>query len=180
MSQRRNSVAFDGGSRWYAVQAQPAREHIALQHLERQGFESFCPVQMRARRIGRHTATRLHPFFPGYLFVRLDVERQRWRSVNGTTGVLRLIGCSESGRARPAPLPEGLVERLKALSSANGELLFRDELNPGDKVRVVRGPFERLCGVLERAGDHERVTILLDILSTEVRVRISRSMLIAA
>jgi transcriptional antiterminator RfaH len=180
MSQDRNSVELNGGCRWYAVQAQPAREQLALRHLSRQGFEAFCPVQTRARRIGRHSVTRLAPFFPGYLFVRLDLERQRWRSVNGTTGVLRLVGSGDRGRARPTPVPEGVVERLRELSRTNGELSFRPEFVEGDAVRVVAGPFDQLCGVLEQAGHHERVTILLEILSTEVRVKVSRSLLIAA
>ena len=43
------------------------------------------------------------PLFPGYLFVSLDLTRDRWRSINSTYGVLGLIMGGESrGRCRPA------------------------------------------------------------------------------
>lgn len=167
------------GPRWYAVQTRPRSEALALRHLENQGFEAYCPRLRRIKRIGRNKVATLDPFFPGYLFVSMDLERQRWRSVNGTIGVLRLVGFGNSDGGRPAPLPLGLVERFRDLSHGD-ELRFEERLSPGDAVRVTAGPFAELCGVLESAGDVERVTILLDILSKSTRVKISRDMLIAA
>lgn len=172
--------SIEGGRqnrRWYAVQAQPHREQLAIAHLERQHFQTFFPTVAKLRKIGKQTKTVPAPFFPGYLFVRLDLERERWRSINGTIGVLRLIAFSSSGR--PAPLPIGFVERLIEVSGAGG-LKARDGLNAGDAVRVLGGPFDDLCGVLETSGQQERVTILLSLLGQETRVSLSRGSLIAA
>lgn len=166
--------------RWYAVQARPTRERLALQNLNNQGFEALCPMQRKARKNSQRWQSVLRPYFPGYLFVRLDLERQRWRSINGTLGVVRIVGTGSDGQARPTPLPIGLVERFVELQSADGELKFAENLNVGDAVRIVGGPFDNLCGVLEAAGDVQRVTILLDMLSQETRVRVGRHMLIAA
>lgn len=119
-------------------------------------------------------------FFPGYLFVALDLKREHWRSINGTRGVIRLVGCGGSEEATPTPVPTGIVERLKELSAPNGELRFDEVLSAGDRVRILGGPFDALCGVLQEAGDKERVTILLDILSKQTRVEIERRRLISA
>ena len=40
-------------SRWAAVQTQPRREELALQHLARQKFKTFCPRRRQERKIGR-------------------------------------------------------------------------------------------------------------------------------
>jgi transcriptional antiterminator RfaH len=168
------------GARWYAVQAQAGREHIAVKHLERQHFATFCAMRRRVRKIGRHQVSGLSPYFPGYVLVQLDTERQRWRSINGTVGVIRIVSLGRGGGDRPAPLPLGFVEQLQKMSGDNGELEFRDQLVAGDRVRVVGGPFDDLCGTLESAADHERVVILLDLLSQETKVRMARHMLVAA
>jgi transcription antitermination factor NusG len=167
-----------GSDRWYAVQAQPRRERVALRHLGNQGFATFCPMGWRTKRVGRHSVSSLDPFFPGYVFVSMNLDRQPWRSINGTIGVARIV-CL--GHARPQPLPEGLVERFEALSDPeNGQLKFRENLSQGDAVRVMGGPFDQLCGTLETAGNLERVTILLEVLSKETRVQLGRNLLVAA
>ena len=175
-----SSAVERGGARWYVAQTKPRAEALALTHLGNQNFSAFSPMRTRVRRLRGRTIHARTSFFPGYVFVRLDLERQRWRSVNGTIGVTRLVGFGERNHGQPAPLPPGLVERLQELSGADGELRFEEQFSPGDTVRIMGGPFDQLIGTLESAGDLERVTILLDILSKETRVRLSRDMLVPA
>ena len=72
---------------------------------------------------------------------------QRWRSVNGTLGVQRLITDGE----RPIAVAPGVVETLVGgeRRPARGAL-WRRRLAIGDAVRVVAGPFARQrLGVLQ-------------------------------
>jgi transcription antitermination factor NusG len=87
--------------RWYLVRALTNREAFAAEHLERQGFSTFLPRQPRTIRHARRIRVSLAAYFPGYLFVTLDLARQRWRSINGTLGVAHLVGAGE----RPTPVP---------------------------------------------------------------------------
>src|ERR1700694_1974440 len=73
--------------RWFAVQSLARRERWAAKHLRNQNFSVFLPCRRTTRRHARKLETILAPFFPGYLFVSLDLARDRWRSVNGTFGV---------------------------------------------------------------------------------------------
>ena len=167
------------GRRWYVVRSQPRKEALALRHLHNQRIAAFCPMSQLGPRNTRREP-QFRPFFPSYLFVQLDVERERWRSVNGTIGVIGLVGTGRTSAGRPTPLPEGLIERMQASSATDGKLRFRELLAKGDEVRIVGGPFNTLCGILETSGDADRVTILLDILSKETRVQLSRDILVAA
>lgn len=162
--------------RWFAVHAQPRRETLALAHLERQGFEAFLPQVHHIRRIGTRRREVLEPFFASYLFACLDPATDRWRSINGTIGVRRIVCFGDL----PAPLPAGFVEDLRGSFGPNGELHFEERLAPGDPVRIIGGPLGDHCGTLFAAGPGERVTILLDLLGAKRRVMMTRSRLRAA
>jgi len=164
------------GKRWFAVQTQPRKERLALHHLGNQAFETFCPLRRASRRIGTSRVTALEPFFPSYAFVRLDIARDRWRSINGTIGVARLV----SFGSEPIALPHGLIERLRRLCGEDGELTFDEELHSGDRVRIVGGPLDTLCGLLVRAEPGKRVTVLLELLSSATQVKLMRDRLVRA
>jgi transcriptional antiterminator RfaH len=164
--------------RWYVVHTHPRGEARALANLRRQGFEAYLPCY-RARR--RH-AGRVHgvskPLFPRYLFVALDIARQRWRAIQSTFGVSHLVGHAE----RPAALPHAVVEAIRAREDAQGmvQLGSAAAIQPGAKVQVVEGIFADRFGLFESIDDDTRVTVLLGILGRELRVTLPVSSVIAA
>lgn len=157
--------------RWFAVKTQASREFIAAAHLRRQDFVTFLPLVSTAVRWPTRMQVVRKPFFPGYLFVRLDLARDRWRSINGTVGVVRLVQFGDA----PSPAPRGLIESMQALTNDHGELQLDDPLMPGSPVRVVGGPFDRMAGVFQGREPAERVRILISMLSREVLVTLPRA-----
>jgi transcriptional antiterminator RfaH len=101
--------------RWYVAQTIARRELFALGELEAQSFRAFCPYVMRTVRHARKARTVRSAFFPGYLFVALDLARDRWRSINGTLGVKRLLVDGDG-----APLPT--CKRDRRCASSRGHL----------------------------------------------------------
>ncbi len=85
-----NHLQLKEGERWFAVQTLPHREAGACLQLENQGYRVFLPRIRKTRRHARKLDTVLAPFFPRYLFIILDMNRDQWRSVNGTFGVSQL------------------------------------------------------------------------------------------
>jgi transcriptional antiterminator RfaH len=162
----------DGGVRWYLVRALTGRENLAVEQLERQGFVTFLPKQPKTIRHARRLTVRLAAYFPGYLFVQLDLARQRWRSINGTLGVAHLVGPGD----KPAPVPKGVVEALAAAADARG-VLEGPPLQAGQQVRIIAGAFADKLAVIERLDEAGRVRVLLDIVSGRVPVTIDREML---
>lgn len=163
---------------WYAVQTQPSSEDRAVGHLQRQGYDIYLPRYARKRRHARRIDTVASPLFPGYLFVRLDLERMAWRSVDGTRGVIRLVRRGD----RPAPLPEGVVERLRDCEDESGlhtpaSLMV---LAPGTPLRIVGGAFDDHVGVFERMSADSRVVLMLSLLGRTVQVSLPRSAVDAA
>lgn len=157
--------------RWYAVKAQPRREALAQLHLQRQSFETFMPVISQTVRSPSGYTPRRTAFFPGYLFTRLDLSTDRWRCINSTVGVSRLVEFA----GRPAAAPRGLVEYMQAHVSDAGDLHLNDEIAVGSNVRVIDGPFDRLIGILQRSDANHRVTVLIGLMERQVSVSMPRA-----
>jgi transcriptional antiterminator RfaH len=164
------------GDRWYVAMTLPHGERMAAANLGYQGFRSFLPLQRVTLRHARQFRTTLAPVFARYLFLILDLDAQRWRSVNGTRGVARLI---TDGR-RPTAVPSGVVETLALSSDAAGTLVFRQALAIGDRVRLLAGPFADSFGVLERLDGADRVQLMLDLIGGPMKISAPREIVAAA
>lgn len=84
-------LKLTGKDPWYVAQTLHHREKLAELHLNAQGFRTFFPCFRKTVRHARQLRNVIAPVFPGYIFVNFNRERDRWRSINGTLGVARLI-----------------------------------------------------------------------------------------
>ena len=162
------------GHRWFAVHTRPHAEHKAAFNLRRQGYTVYLPEHRKRRRHARRTDWIRAPFFPRYLFVRLDPEVTRWRAINSTFGVTGLVSMSDGGR--PTPVPAGIVEALEARRDADGLIAVDPmaRLKTGDSVRLCEGPFAEVEGIFASVDDHDRIVVLLDLMGRPVRVQVTR------
>jgi transcription elongation factor/antiterminator RfaH len=169
-------LTLDGDERWFLVHTLPRSEQRARLHLEAQGFTTHLPQVSKTIRHARQLRTVLAPLFARYLFIILDVGRDRWLSVRSTFGVSCLFTCD----GRPVPVPVGIVEALISHTGDANLALFDDGLHKGQQVRVMSGPFADFVGTLERLDENGRVRVLLKMMSTTVPVAIDRSRLLPA
>jgi transcriptional antiterminator RfaH len=158
--------------RWYVARTLPQRELQAAKQLANQEFRAFLPRYWKNRRHARRVETISAPLFPRYIFVVLDRSRDRWRSINGTLGVERLL--MQGGE--PHPVPRGVVESLINSIDASGNIQFHYQLKEGQSLKVTAGPFADLVGTLERLDDHGRVRILLELMGGPVRVTLPQTL----
>jgi transcriptional antiterminator RfaH len=169
-------LALTENERWYVARTLPQRELHAARQLANQGFRSFVPRYWKNRRHARKVETISAPLFPRYIFVVVDRTRDRWRSINGTLGVERLLMYG----GEPQAVPVGVVENLIAAADVEGNVRFGFHLKEGQAVKVTAGPFADLVGQLERLDDNGRVRVLLEILGGKVRVALPQDLLAPA
>lgn len=155
-----------GNDRWFVVHTKAHAERKAATHLEQQGFGIFFPRLRKLVRHARQERQVLTAMFPGYIFVSLDLGRDRWRSINGTAGVIRVITNGDF----PAAVPAGVVETIRSKLGHGDELDYRPELKPGQQVRIFRGPLAEFVGTLETLEPTGRVRVLLAMLGRSVSV----------
>jgi len=148
------------------VHAKPHEEDRAALNLRRQAYEVYCPRTRKVVRHARKVTQHVSSLFPGYLFVRLDLSCDHWRSVNGTRGVVKLVTFQDI----PAAVPVGIVEALQSRTDLDGAIMWSSCLKEGQQVEVADGPFAGLIGTLQDLSGADRVCVLLNLLGRSVAV----------
>ena len=167
----RRCLDLERGQRWFVARVLPHREASAQFNLHRQGYRSFAPGLRRTIRHARTMRNVIAPLFPGYIFVILDLSADRWRCVNSTIGVASLI----MGVEQPTPVPPGIVEALVAATESSGTVRLDRDLEIGQKLRILSGPFAATLCRLAHLDDKGRVRVLLEFMGAEVSARLDRS-----
>ena len=153
--------------RWYAARTRPLAEYVVRGHLETAGFGVFLPCgQTRTPRPGHQDA----PLFPGYLFLRYDLEKQGWGPVRRVPQLVGLVSFGKEVPAVPDDVMDDLVQRVKAINGRGG---LWPRFRPGERVRVALGPTESLAEVVEPAkSPRARVRVLLEFLGRTVEAKV--------
>jgi transcriptional antiterminator RfaH len=120
----------------------------------------------RSIRHARKSTLAQMALFPGYIFVALDLTRDRWRCINSTSGVARLVMVAE----KPLPLPRGFAEAL-ITDDLSGDLgIVRETFAENQSVCLKDGPFNDIIGRIRTIDARGRVNILLELMGRTVAV----------
>ena len=158
---------------WYAVQTEPHKESLANGALGAIfGVGTYLPI-VHVKPVNPRARKR-RPFFPGYLFVRADLEEVGPSTIRWAPGVVRLLGCDDV----PIPVPEHVIAEIQRRV---GQVQAEDPLGLGrlrkdDRVRITTGPFAGYEGMFDTHLDGKmRGRILVEFLGritpAEVDVR---------
>lgn len=170
--------------RWYVVHAysgyekqvmRSLQERIKLEGMEDAFGEIIVPteevVEMRA---GQKRKSE-RKFFPGYVFIQVDMSEAAWHLIKGTPRVLGFIGGTA---AKPAPISEREAEAmLRRVADSDEKPRPRTLFEPGETVRVVDGPFADFNGVVEDVNyEKSRIHVAVTIFgrSTPVELEFSQ------
>lgn len=157
-------------ARWCVVQTHQHSESLAERHLRSQNFQTYLPKRRRTVRHARIVRTVSSAYFDCYLFVSL-VQQQSWYPINSTVGVRKLV----MSKGMPVPAPYGVVESLISATDDDGILHPDILLRPGQRIRIMDGPFSDQLGVLDHVGSAGAVRILLDIMNRSIPIFIDRN-----
>lgn len=157
--------------RWYVIHTLPRGEEIAMQHLQQQGYEAFLPRFHKTRRHARKVEVVIAPLFPRYMFVKLDLETDRFLPINSTRGVAYVV----RQKGTPMPVPVGVIEELMLRADVKEvvPLSSLELFNTGATLEILEGAFAGQTGTFEKMSDSERVQLLLNVLGREVKIAVS-------
>lgn len=154
--------------RWYVLHTKPRNEKYVAIILEQRGIQVFLPEFSRKIANGQ---TKKTAFFPGYLFISLDLDSvasSQWQWVPGSRYIV-------AHGDQPVPVPDEVI-KLVAHNVMEAELLASSphlQFKPGDMVRIKDGPFEDMLAIFEGpTKPAERVRVLISSMNRAVRVRV--------
>jgi transcription antitermination factor NusG len=147
---------------WYALRSKPRKEEVLWQQLVAREVEVFFP-RIRVHPVNPRSR-KLRPYFPGYMFVRVDLEEVGLSKFNWMPHAIGLV----SFDGIPATVPDNLIhavrKRVEEIAEVGGE--FYDGLQAGDPVRISSGPFSGYEAIFDtRLPGTERVRVLIQMLS---------------
>ena len=150
-------------AKWYVLRTKPHKERAVFRMLLQEDNVDVYFPSLRVEPVNPR-ASKIRPYFTGYMFVNIDLEQEgdnalRWTP--GTNGLVRFGG-------QPASVPEDLIHELKKrLAKAQEEQdQTRDDFQKGDRVRIVDGPLAGYEAIFDtRLSGKARVQILLALLS---------------
>lgn len=160
--------------RWYACYTRGRHEKRVAALLEERGFEVFLPLVPRERQWHDRTKVVEFPLFPSYVFGRfsLDALAEVLR-VPGATTIVRFNG-------EPAAIPDEEIANVRRFATALAETGVVPEpapmveLEAGEAVRVVSGPFRNVEGVVleRRSGGRALIQVGLRVIRQGLKVEV--------
>jgi transcription antitermination factor NusG len=151
-------------SHWYATYTRANHERCVADQFASRGVEHFLP-QYESVRKWKDRRVRLQlPLFPGYVFVRL-APHDRLRILQ-IPSVVRVVSFNGS----PTPIPDEEINILRAGLSRSAGAQPHPFLTVGRRVRIARGPFAGLEGILKRKKGNLRVIVSLELIQRSVAV----------
>ena len=165
----------EGARQWMVVNTQPHRERFALENLDRQDFTSYCPMLQKTVRHARKARNVLRPMFPGYVFVEVDLEHQRWQSILSTYGVRSVVRCGDE----PSFLTRDFIASLKVREVDGVIVRPQSRYTIGQKVRFSGGAFDNLIATIIDMDEKDRLVVLMDLLNSRVKVKVGEGSVFA-
>lgn len=146
---------------WYALQSKPNRESFLNSQLSHRQIETYFPC-LRVSPVNPR-ARKMKPYFPGYLFVRLDLGQTPVSSLAWVPGANRLVSFDDL----PASVPDEAIDAIRK----NVDQINNQSRNPkpalqhGDPVEILDGPFKGYQAIFDAAIEgSERVRLLVKLL----------------
>lgn len=161
---------------WYAAQFKPNSCFFAKRNLENQGFKTFLPLIEVTKRRSSKFCKEIKPLFPGYIFVSFDLNTFNWNAVNNTIGMSKLVAINNV----PQSVPVNFISSLRVRCNYRGILLTGTQQELGTEVKVLRGPFASMIGLVEKIDPKDRITLLFEMLGRKAKVSVSNTDLTTA
>ena len=176
--------------RWYGVQVASNCESKVKTTLEKRAevlhvnnriHEIIIPTQPKA--VATKGGKRKHvqeKVFPGYILIHMVLDDETAMAVRTTPNVLNFVGVEQQrlskdkhGHVVPKPLSQKEVRKFLEQQKANEQVII-SQLEPGDLVTVLTGPFATFTGeVISVSEDRTKVKALVEMFGRTTSVELA-------
>ena len=154
---------------WYVLHTKSRFENVVHEGLVKKSLETFLPkIKVKSKRRDRNLMISA-PLFPGYLFVKTDLNPREHIEIVKTAGAVRLIGTQNA----PVSVPIDTVESLRIMVSGDDSVSTGFIFRKGDRVMVVSGPFAGINGIFSRYRGKGRVVVNIEALGQFAQVDVN-------
>ncbi|MBN1384307.1 MAG: transcription termination/antitermination factor NusG [Elusimicrobia bacterium] len=164
---------------WYVIHTLTNYEEKVKQELEKQinnlslsgkFGKILIPTEEVVQIKKNKRVSKKRKYFPGYVFIQVDIDNETYWIVRNTTGVSGFLG-----GLKPTPLPEAEVSNVINLveapppSKPKPAIIFEVE----ESVRIIEGPFANFIGVIEEVNEEKgKLKVMVSIFGRSTPVEL--------
>ncbi len=153
---------------WYVLHTKSRFENVVNDGLFKKSIDVFLPkITVASKRKDRKKMIRV-PLFPGYVFVRTDLEPNHHLEIVKTVGAVKLVG----NRQGPVSVPDETIDSLKIMVATEQPISTGYQFQKGDRVMVIDGPLAGVTGIFERYGRSGRIVVHIEALAQFAAVEV--------
>ncbi len=160
-------------AKWYVVHTYSGHENKVKVNIEKivenRGMQDLVlsiivPTEDVVEMKNGQRKVKTRKMFPGYVLVKMIVTNESWYLVRNTQGVTGFVGHG----SEPIPLTNEEVRRMGI-----EKIYIQLDIEPGDSVKVINGPFESFMGVVEEVNmDKQTLKVKISMFGRDTPVEL--------
>jgi transcription termination/antitermination protein NusG len=155
--------------KWYVVHTYSGHENkarLSLQervkqfNLSRSFGQVLIPTESVLEVKGGQRRTTTRKFYPGYMFVQMELNEATYHLVKNTPKITGFLGGNT-----PTPVPEKDISSIQSQQQEGAvKPKPRVSFEQNENVRVIDGPFANFAGIVEEVKpEKQKVRVLVSI-----------------
>jgi transcriptional antiterminator NusG len=160
-------------AKWYVVHTYSGHENKVKANIEKivenRGMQDLVlnvvvPTEDHVEIKNGQRKVKTRKMFPGYVLVKMIVTNESWYLVRNTQGVTGFVGHG----SEPIPLTDEEIRRMGIEKT-----YIQLDIEPGDSVKVINGPFESFMGVVEEVNiDKQTLKVRISMFGRDTPVEL--------
>lgn len=160
-------------AKWYVIHTYSGHENKVKVNIEKivenRGMQDLVlsvivPTEDHVEIKNGQRKVKTRKMFPGYVLVKMIVTNESWYLVRNTQGVTGFVGHG----SEPIPLTNDEVRRMGI-----EKVYIQLDIEPGDSVKVINGPFESFMGVVEEVNmDKQTLKVKISMFGRDTPVEL--------
>lgn len=155
---------------WHVLYTFPKAERQVAAQITGMGYESFLPLCKVARQWSDRIVKLDVPLFPNYVFAKVDgTSRYSLSSIKGFVNFVRL-------GQEIAIMKDAEICLIRDLLQHDSSITSENYFEKGDPVRITKGQFRGIEGVVVQSGSSRRLLVRIEKLERAFSINLSADM----
>ncbi len=160
-------------AKWYVIHTYSGHENKVKVNIEKivenRGMQDLVlsvivPTEDHVEIKNGQRKVKTRKMFPGYVLVKMIFTNESWYLVRNTQGVTGFVGHG----SEPIPLTNEEVRRMGI-----EKVYIMLDIEPGDSIKVINGPFENFMGVVEEVNmDKQTLKVKISMFGRDTPVEL--------
>lgn len=169
--------------KWYVVHTYSGYENKVEQALwervrQHDAEEEFTEILVPRENVPEGSEKRgpAKKFFPGYILVKMNLDKRTWHIVKDTPRVSGFVGAGKDPGSVPS-VPEHEVARItNQIAEGTTREAPKQRFEEGETVRVTEGPFANFSGAVDEVNmDKGKLRVLISVFGRATPVELTFS-----